>query len=240
MGGYGGLNPWPLEYGGGPTEEETVYDAMRRAVGDGFPAPNENGIDGNWRMCRAMGIAALGTGGERAALQALPNLATDHIPVYEDLLGITPTVDEPDETRRQNNARAFTRKVQADVPELTVQLTTIDARLSIQEVPYDEGVIVNYGKSFEPQDGSPSFGGGRRSTAFPNYSTEFIVRVLFDLGMFPAPTSAEAAIIRKVKAFLNEVLPSWVSYSISTGGGIAGTGFILDQSLLDVTAMTPT
>lgn len=236
-GGFGWHNPWPFEWGGGPTRVERTYEAMKRAVGEGGYAKNEDGIEGLWRAVRADAIAAINSSAERAITQAFPNLATDHIPVYEEQFRITPASGETDEQRRQAITEAYTRRVESDHPTLLLALQRIDPRFTVPDVPRETSVVVELGKAFQPLSGTPAFGGGRRSTAFPNYASEYIVPVVLDLSATPTPTAAEQLVLLKAKRYLNEVLSSWMHYAVGVGG--VGVGFILDDSTLDATGLTP-
>lgn len=236
-GGFGWHNPWPLELGGGETLDESIYEMLKRAVGEGGYAKNEEGIEGLWRAVRTQALASLASDAERAILQAFPNVATDHIPVYEELFRITPRGDEPDEERRHAITAAYTRQIKPDHPSLVISLQNLDARFSIPDVPHATSLVVELGKAFQPAQGGPFFGGGRTCTLFPNYATEYIVPVVLDLTATPTPSQAELIIVQQAKRFLNEVLASWMHYTFS----FAGTaGFILDDSELDATGLTPT
>lgn len=234
MGGYGWHNGFPFEYGGGETVDEEVYNALRSAVGKGGSAADDSGIDGLWRQCRAQTIATLMTFAERAALQAFPNLATDHIPVYEELLHITPAAGASDEERRRDITAAWTRQISADIPTLRTQLQLIDPRADILDLPHSRATTVVKGKGFEPQDGNPDYGGGRISSSYPNYASEYYLPILLDLaGAGPVPSAAVQIIIQRLKRLVRDVRPSWVDFAVMTG-----SGFILDLSPLDATGMT--
>lgn len=235
-GGFGWHNPWPLEWGGGETLDERTYEALKRAVGEGGYAKNEDGIEGLWRACRTEAIACFHSMAERAILQAFPNLATDHIPVYEELFRITPRGGASDEERRIPITEAYTRKIAADHPSLVIALQKLDPRFLLPDIPRATSIVVELGKAFEPASGGPYFGGGRQSTLFPNYASEYIIPVVLDLSATPAPSAAELLVVKNAKRFLNEVLPSWVTYEFSFAGA---AGFILDDSQLDAAGLTP-
>jgi len=110
-GGFGWHNPWPFEWGGGPTPDEAIYHAWRDALGS-LPAKDDTGIDGLWRQCRSSAIASVATFCERAVLQAFPHVATDHLPLWEDYLGVLPAGTE--EERRADVVEAYTRQPRAD------------------------------------------------------------------------------------------------------------------------------
>ena len=232
MGGYGG--PWPLDFGGGPTEEEKAYQALRKAVGEGGSAIREDGIDALWRRCKAMGLAAASTPVERAALQAFPQIATDHLPVYEDVFGIVPPEDATDQDRRIAIVAAYTAKAAENELDLAVGLTAIDTRLAPVAIPRALAWYVQFGKAFEPQDGAPSYGPVFKSTPCPNTSSDFYVPVQLTLAAGPMPTPVDVASIAKAKTFLRAALPSWVDFAVVTNLG----PFILDVSPLDLTCMS--
>jgi hypothetical protein len=233
MGAWGSFNPWPFEFGGGPTDEESIYNALRSAVGEGGSAKKDDGIDGLWRACCAGGLAALGSFAERAATQAFPNLATDHIPVYEELYGITPPEGATDEDRRQVIAARYVDRLLADEPDLAVALADIDVRATLVAIPPAISTTVQLGKAFEPQDGFPTYGGARLSTGYPNFSSDFYVPVLLTIAT-TLPTPVDLTSINALKRHLREALPAWVDFDVLTSTG----PFILDVSPLDLTAMS--
>jgi hypothetical protein len=229
--GYGG--GFPFEYGGGPTEDEIIYEAMKRAVGVGGYAPNEDGIDGLWRWARASAIASINTFAERAVLQFFPQTMTDHLPLAEDYLGIIPPEGATDEQRRAEVRAKLTEQFLSDGPDLLVALRQIDPRFVFDDPPHEQTATTYLGKAFEPQDGSPTYG-PRRSTGWPNYSTDFwvIVRLPLDPDN-PVPTAVDDVVLGRARRMLNVLLPSWVDFKIVTS-----TGWVADVSPADFTATT--
>jgi len=65
---------------------------------------------------------------------------------------------------------------------------------------------------------------------YPNYSTHFVCYVLYAIGASSIPTAEQYRVIERAKELLNEVLPSWVDFSMVYSSG----GFILDHDLLDL------
>lgn len=214
-GGYGWHNPWPFEWGGGETEDETIYEAMRSAVGT-LAARDDSGIDGLWRQCRAGIYASAGTFVERAVMQVWPQTATDHIPLWEAFLRITPTAGASDEERREQIASVYTSQSLADGPHLQARLKAIDSRFAVVDQSHDAGTVTVLGNPYEAD--------------VPNYSTDFVLPILFQVG---TPTPADQAKIARARMLLGESLPAWVDYAI-----LMGLGFVLDQSVLDGTALT--
>lgn len=225
----GSLNPFPFRHGGGPTPASRIYRQLRLAVGRGGSADTEDGIDGLWRRSRAKGLAALESVQSRATLAFFPHLVTDMIPVYERRLGIVPAPDETLVERRKAVVDLWRARLRADTPSLAAKLEAIDPRISLLEPSTSTTSVA--GSAFESSDNEP-FGGDGYSLS-PNFSTDFRVHVLFDVGYDGPPLPSDAALLERIKTVLLSVLPGWVDWQIMTS-----TGFLLDQSSLDLTGLT--
>lgn len=235
MGGFGWQNPFPFEFGGGSTHTDTIYSAMRSSVGVGGSALDDDGtIDGLWRQARASGLAAAATTGERAVLQAFPGRATDLLEYYEDLLLAVPEPDDSLVERQAVVEQLWTERIRGALPDIAADLLAIDPRLSIASFDHADTTDTLHGRAFEDHAAALPFGGGRRSSFFPNYSTQFVVTVLFDIGSGVVPGVAEQKLIARAKAHLNTVLPATHNFQVLTG-----VGFILDIDLLDLTGLNP-
>lgn len=219
MGTTGWHNPCPFEVGGGPTEVELVYEAIKRAVGEGGYAKNEAGIDGLWRASKARALASLNLAVDRAVLQALPNVATDLLPYYEALLALTPGADASAASRRAAATASYTRSTRADCPSLTGALAAIDSRASLLSTARSLTDIAIMGKPF--------------ATDFPAYaSAENFIRVLLDLGTAgPMPAAADLEIMRQIRQMLADAVSAWVDISV-----VGSVGFLADMSPCDCTA----
>lgn len=218
-----------------PTREDLVYRALRSAAGKGGFAENETGsIDGLIRRIRARWIAAVSDMGERSALQAFPNHATDLLPYYERLLGLT---DDPDLTLEERQAAAaalYTLQQSADLPSLRVALQQLDARFDALVGAPETSTTTIAGRAFEDMAGELPFGGGRQSTAFPNFASVFVLRVLLDLGDGVLPDITERRAMKLARRLLHDVLPATNDLQIVTH-----RGFTLDVSRLDLTSFDP-
>jgi hypothetical protein len=233
MAGFGWNNPFPFEFGGGATLVDSTYRALRASVGLGGSADDdENTIDGVWRQARASGLAAAFATGERAVVNYFPGRATDLLPYYEEFLLIVPDDEDDEPGRRREAERRFTYEVDASTPSVEADLERIDERFSILQIDKAQVVETIFGRAFEDFAATLPFGGGRKSSAFANFSTDFILFVLLDIGSGVLPGPAEAAILREAADLLNGALPTWVHFQQSTADG-----FILDESLLDVTGL---
>lgn len=221
---YAWHTPFPIEYGPGQIGEETIYQALRRAVGDGGSAKKETGIDALWRRSKAKALAQLAAMTEKGALQGFPHLATDRLVVWEDELGISPPEGATDDDRRLAVQVAYVEKAIASEPELLAALQAIDVRLSLFPIPRANAWYVQLGKAFEPQDGTPKYSGGaQKSAPCVNTSSDFYVPVLLTIGtVMPTPVDLETIV--KAKRFLATALPSWVDFKVilSTGPFLMG------------------
>lgn len=238
MAGLG--NPLSFELGGGPSPQEQVYDSMYQAVGDGIRAPEDTIVEA-WRRSRARGIAAFILD-DRATVQAFPDLSTDYLPVWEEILEINPPSDATDDERRAAVVEQYTRAIDATYPKLSDKLDSIDDLMEILLIPHEYVRTTVPGRGFEDWDptapkasGPPMRLGatgsaGDNATAFPNFSDEMIIHVLFDIGGGAISVSNQRA-LEEAKEELNESLPAWVDFRLFTD-----CGFILDADLLDITA----
>ena len=233
--------PLSLALGGGPSPQEEIYDAMFQNVGDGIQGPPDSLVE-KWRNARARGIAVF-TQDDRATAQAFPNISTDYLPVWEDILGIPPTPGASIAQRQATVLTAYTRTIDASFPKLTASLQAIDPLMSILLIPHDLIRTTVPARAFEdwnpasPQASGPPFnlsasgGAGTTATAFPNFSDDFVLIVLFDVGVGVLSVANQRK-FAEAQALLNESLPAWVDFRLFTE-----CGFILDQDILDVTLL---
>ena len=232
--------PLSLALGGGPSPQEEIYDAMFQNVGDGIQSSDDSLVE-KWRNARARGIAVF-TEDDRATAQAFPDISTDYLPVWEDILDIPPDPAASITERQATVLAAYTRIIDASFPKLQDALTTIDALMTILLVPHDLIRTTVPGRAFEDWDPTNSLASGPpfnlgtgsvgdNATGFPNFSDDFILFVLFDIG--PGILSvANQLKFAEAQVQLNESLPAWVDFRLFTE-----CGFILDQDPLDITAL---
>lgn len=215
-----------------PTRAELIYRALRSATGKGGSAEDEaNSIDGLIRRVRAAAIASVADMGERSALQAFPNHATDLLPYYERLVGLSDDPDLTEQERRDAAAALYALQQAADIPSIISALQEIDARFDVITAAHTTATTTIAGRAFEDYAGDLPFQGGRQSTAFPNYSSELVLRMLLDLGDGVAPDADERRSMRLARRLMHDVLPATVDLQIVTH-----RGFTLDVSRLDLTS----
>jgi len=232
MGGIGGCNPLPFELGGTQSSCIQSYNALRQMVGTGGSA-EDGTIEGEWRYAKARALIAAFSD-ERSSYQQFPDIATDFIPIHEEILGLVSNNKLSDEARRKRNVDRWTRQIDASAPGVEYQLQEIDPRFSLLHPDRDLLRTTVSGRAFEdypsgsgPIDG-PTFniGGSQTYTNFPNYSDDFRVIVFFNIGGLV--TTETQNLMSRAADILDEVLPAWVTWSIVTS-----LGFYLDISQLD-------
>lgn len=230
----GPLNPCPMRLGGGPTEVSRAYTLLRGAVGIGGSAPDDRGIEGLWRRSRARGAAASGSAYRRAILQVFPHLATDALPYYERVLGITPDRDASETERRQAVVSAWTSQLSAVLPSLLEQLQRVDARFAL--VVQRPGHHTQAGRTLAPLDpggGEPPWGDARNASEYPAASDGFVLRVRFAVGYAGKLLGTDLAKVQQAEDILRRALPAWQTWSLTTS-----SGFLCGSSLLGRTGVT--
>jgi hypothetical protein len=235
MGGFGWHNPMPCEIGGGPTDIELIWQALRDAVGKGGPGP-EDSIEDLWRQARARVIAFSSCGMERAALQVFPNIATDWLAYYEKLLGIFPPVGATETERREEAARRFAIELRSDGPSLLAALQEIEPDTELVAVDPDLTIVAQFGVAYNARPYTNPFGSNNASD-FPAFSTDEVVTVRVTLE--PGETQIAPLTILRMEETLNELLPAWVDFAVTQVDSTGTLGFWLDGafgSLLDLTA----
>jgi hypothetical protein len=210
---------------------------LRSSAGRGGTARDDEKditIDGLWRQCIAVRIAALAAASERAALQVFPSLATDSLPYYEALFGLPGDLSGTADERRAIAAARYTATAASAIPDVASALSALDARFGILATSYDESDTTVFGRAFEDFAASLPFGGGRKSSRVPMHSTEFIAYVVLELGSGVLPTPGEDRLLAAARLMLDEMLPAHNRHELATH-----SGFILDEGLLDLTAFGP-
>lgn len=224
-------NALPLELGGGPTDFERIYTALRRAMGRGGVGP-EGGLEDLWRQCKASIIADAGVGVESAVLQILPDQATEGLDAWEELTGVEPAATTTE--RQEATAAALTRKLLADLPSLRASVNALDPSLDLELQGHATARVAQFGKAFGPRTGSPPFGTGGsasvQSAAYPNFSDHFVYLV-------HATAPPSDLLLFQLGEVLNETLPAWVDWDwYADPLGFYLDGGANDLSLLDVTS----
>lgn len=235
MGGTGWSNPFPLEFGGGPTPIENVYRMLKSAIGKGGISTNDEdeSLEALWRQSKAKGIGLANDLDERAAEQAFPDKATDLLPYYERTLMTQPAPGASREERQSLVARRWTQAVAFLTAEIESALQEIDSRFSVLLTTDEDAAKTVFGRNFEDLAGSEPYGDARRHTLYPYFSSYYLVTALLDNGG-TVPTAAEARSILAAKDHLASVLSAWQSFQVVTA-----VGFNLDEDHLDQATLVP-
>lgn len=234
MAGTGWNNPLPAELGGGTSTIEDVYRQLRSSVGVGGSGA-EDSLEDLPRQSRAYGLGLAMHADERASNQYYPSRATDALVYYEDLLLVPLAPDLEVQERQELVSTRFTAPPATSQEDLDAGLLAIDPRLSVLTLADELVETTHHGRAFEDLAATEPFGGGRKSTEFGNYSTTYLLTILFDLGAGIPTTPTETLIVSRAEDYLNEALPAWVTFQSVTNA--AGGGFTLDIDLLDFTAL---
>lgn len=230
----GGNGVLPFRLGGGKAPHELAYEALKSAVGIGGSSPDGTIVEA-WRWAKARALAAIFMD-RRASLQAFPHTATSGIVSFEQRMMIALSADAEEQERRAAVTRAWVDTASAVHEELLASLQAIDLRFNLVFQNYTAMRDSGPARAFEDWDPSdplasgPAYATGLSGTQFPNYSDEFVSRVVLDVGGTPSPFDLRQ--MRLGIDLLKRALPAWIDFAVFT----EADGFILDQDLLDVTA----
>jgi hypothetical protein len=233
MSALGSLSPLSVALGSGTSHVEDVYRTLRAAVGTS--ASPVDGLDDLWRQARAVGIASGQLALDRAAFQALPEAATDHLAAYERNLAIAFTPGRTEQERRERVTAAWVREIVSTPRGIELSLQNISANYSLVPTDHDQTDSFQHGRAY-PARGEEAT---RGTTNYPNYSTAFRVNAAYSVPV--GETVIPAAHLTDGRQLLNDSLPAWVDFVISQEGD-SGAGFYADggpdgTSVADLTAI---
>jgi hypothetical protein len=236
MGGFGGMNPFPLRFGGGPSPAQRAYAALRSALGgeEANALGPEGGIEDLVRRCKARVMGASAATVEAAFAQALPHTATTHLDLWAGRLGVE--LEETMVATRAAVVAEWLRKARGDLPSLNTWLATLSPHLSTASTPWLSAKTSVPGVTLTRPD-FYMYATERAGSRIPNVSSRYLVRVKWD-HVAAGAASPGPELRRKIGDHLNVSLPSWVDWKIHQISG----PFYLDggpdgTSLLDLTPM---
>lgn len=231
-------NPCPMLCGGGPSDIESIWRALRSAVGGDKGAGSVDSIEDLARQQEAIALAGAERALERALFQHFPSYSIDALPLWQVLLHIDGAIDEP--ALREALRVAWLPPDGTTTSSLTADLTAISSQLSIVLEDDDEQATTVPGKYLACDGDVPPFATGvavgRTSAVFPNYSSSDILRVVYALD--GAEVDIPDEVTRAVTKLLHARLPAWQTWFLVTDSG----PFLLDggdhgESVLDLTPL---
>jgi hypothetical protein len=234
---HGWVNPIPFVIGGGPTDIEDMWIALRQAVGGEHGPGPEGGPEDLARQSKAIAIAGAERALERAFLQAFPGLAVDALPLWEEALLSEGAAT--DVALRALLKLAWRTPSGATTPSLAQALLDISSQLTIEIEDEDDTIVTVPGKYIAPSDNVPDY--GTVTAAFkPNYATRDILRVVYTLAT--DETEIPGDVDRAVTKLLQRRLPSTMTWTLCQADTDDGGIFLLDggnngNSVLDVTPL---
>lgn len=229
-------NPIPFKIGGGPSNTEQANTVLKQSVGIGGTSPDGT-IRAEWFLAKARGLAA-SMSDERALNQSFPDLATDFLPVYEEILGTPPAPDDSDQDRRNQNTTLWTLSNTSVTDDLETALQEISENTSIENISRTVTTVTQIGRAFQdetpgdPDASGPPFNIGKQ-TEWPNYSNE--MRCYVNYGVSGTPTALDFKKVEESKNILRDRLPAWVDFQVAQNS-TGSAGFLLDIDLLDLGA----
>lgn len=237
--GFGDLDTFGLSYGGGESDEELVWQAMRDALGTNGAGPVD-GIEDLARQCEAEGIACAMAWVEAAVFNAFPEHAVLLLTELAKQHNIHP--GPTDQDTRDAIAAKVAAEARSDGPAIGAALIDISERFALAQIVASTVNVHSYhGRAFPPLvDVALPGSATLAASQWPAYSEQLIVRAKYTLTgsetAIPTAHRAEAA------AKLNARLPSWVDFVITDD---SDDGFFFDggadgRSLLDQRGMQDT
>jgi hypothetical protein len=235
-------NPLPFALGGGPTDVESMWRALRGMVGGEHGPGPEEGIEDLARQQEATALVGADRAIERAFFQAFPSLSTDALPIWEALFQVAGASD--DVQLRALLLLAWQSAKGSTTPSLAADLLAISSQLSIDLEDTDEAIVTIPGKYLAPVDNVPPYGlaspVGLVSALFPNYASVDVLRVVYALDSAAGEIEIPDEVSRAVAVLLNRRLPSWQTWTLVQQW--EGSVFLLDggdhgESVFDVTPL---
>lgn len=233
----GWVNPGPVVGGGGPTDVEAIWRALRSAEGGAHGPGPVGGLEDISRQIEATAIAGADRAIERAFFQTFPGHATDALPLWEAAL-LSDGADT-EIALRALLEQLWRPRDGATTPHLVAALQAISPQLSIDIEDEEQVDTTCPGKYLAPVDNVPPYG-GTPSARFPNYSSRDILRVLYTLDIANGESEIPLNITRDVTKLLRARLPSTMSWTLCQIDADDGGVFLLDggnngNSVFDVT-----
>lgn len=226
----GWKTPWPIRFGGTAHEPvEDAYLSLRANIGDALSDEEDSATDAE-TQAQARLIAGADARLQSFVEQSDPRALSSMLARWEAILGIQPSRNDSDATRRQRvSARLLTN--------YTASTEGID-RIA-RESFYPWKAKVHY---TDADQATKYWPGGTSHPTYDWYST--VARIVVEY--YKPAYASKAAVDKRVAACtkaLDEFAPAWTIFEMSqtqtTGTNANLLGFYLDQPNLDVSVLWP-
>lgn len=231
---FGGYFPYPRRFGGGRPRLRLVHDALNAARGTALDASNTSTIVWVENMAHARAITFDGYGtNDRLCNQCNPDRMTSMLSRWEKILGIRPSPDATEKSRRAVVKVRFQRFLDATALHTRIVSTLKDALgdvfVQVEYISYANAVI-NVPDATYPW--------GTANAAAPWSSTTALMLVLCQKPAGYTEGDYYTA-IAKAHPALEQIMPAWMKWNVYRGpqnypavnvsGGPSRGGFFLDD-----------
>lgn len=227
---YGGMNPFPRRFGGGPARVKIILDSLNADRGTSFDASNRltTVYITNMAIARAIS-AAWGTNRRLGNLWVADRMPLDIIERWERIMALYPLPTDTEDDRRTRIEEHFARFGQATLSDRVEALLTEKLGDVFVAVEY---ISIANANILVPDATYPwgAVGGSPWSSTVAH----ILVKLQKPTGMSEGAFYEEAG---KVIQLLDPILPVWTTVdwyragpvSVSVSGGPSAGGFYLDD-----------
>jgi len=215
--GFGGLNPFPFRFGGGPSNQLVIYRSLNEGLGTAFDTTDESTVTAE-TSADARAIAAVWSANARLANQMDPAKMTDFLGRWEDIFDLRPHRNDSDNARRAVVALKFLA-LSASLYGTIEEVAAAIMGSAYIDVLYADLVT-----------GHSSWPGGTPSE--PTMWTSSIAHVLVRVVRYDAIVGMTQHEffdrLRQLKFFLRDYMAAWTTLDWAWDGS-GGPGFYLDE-----------
>lgn len=217
----GGLSPFPIRLGGGPSTTEVVYRSLNDQLGTAYDTSDESTVTAE-TMSEARAIAAAWSANRRLSYQWDPRRLTDMLSRWERIFGVVPLPTDSEEDRRNRL-----------VPKFLALAAPIYATIwdACSNILGDAFISVEYTTAAQAHSQWPG-----STPAVANGWTSSLAHILVrcanyaDIGM---TWQQELTLIGQCRATLNDMLPADVTFDFAGYNSLGQNNFLLDEPNLD-------
>jgi len=231
MPAFGGLSPFPIRFGGGPSRVKIVLDSLLAQRGSGYDTSRDSYVYAE-ALAHARALAAAwGTNFRLRRAWDPTRLTGTMLSRWERILGIVPATDDSDAARRARISLRFERIGFAALSgELTGRLTEAvgDFFVALEWIPYASAII-------RVPDGTYPWGSVSAGAPWASTTASLLVLMQRPSGFSESEFFDATAVVTEI---VDAALPAWASFAwyrepasggTATPGGPSLAGFYLDD-----------